>query len=566
MKESAGRGSAATTAARVKAANRIKAAYRRHLAKFPFGGKVHSESSSDPVVFQEADYMAEPLRKGFGAALQEAAMLDPSARRRELAEVRKLLVPRPGSAASPGLVRVGADAGHEIVFEGGVFQGPNWAAQGYRDTARVLGAASGWRLADMQRWEVDAVLVRFQLVLAPVLAAEVMNRRWQLTVGEKRKPITSVRLVRTVKGWRSAEHLKPGHRRETYYVPIDEREVARSAGLRIVGAPGDAFRLRRDMVRFLGHALGGMSNYRWQLNPRRRRRVRGRAPRWIMFANHGLYPDTAYRILRALHSWRDRMDPSRNWAALYPRPVHFVREAAAPNQERRLKLSIWRLARRALQELGAQLDPEAAETPLLLGHRMYQSLSSSSTSGSRPRRYEHLASARKKAGGPHPVMVASTSICGMMNDNTPPHAGLFLLTAEQWADSSDPSSRQFRFRLRIADPNGKVTFPVIVGRLFLVELRRAARQMVGEGEGGTVTVNAEMVGMPGKGLQYASEGSCGPSSVALLLSMARNLALPPVPTTEGSHAQSAAFMSRVFADVRDEDVVLAVQMLHRAVV
>lgn len=78
-----------------------------------------------------------------------------------------------------------------------------------------------------------------------------------------------------------------------------------------------------------------------------------------------------------------------------------------------------------------------------------------------------------------------------------------------------------------------------------------------EGTNAALTVRVARVAVPRRlAVQYATEGSCGPSSVALPMSMLRAL--------RGAETPMAA-IEAAFRGVSDEDVVLAAQLQHSAV-
>lgn len=113
--------------------------------------------------------------------------------------------------------------------------------------------------------------------------------------------------------------------------------------------------------------------------------------------------------------------------------------------------------------------------------------------------------------------------------------------------------------MKVIDPHAVVTFDTEVIKRLTKELGKVFDEVAGKGR---VKVKVSFAHVDEQlALQYAYEGSCGPSSLALILSMLR--AAKKVDT---SRPLPPAFPAFVFQEVKEEEVVLAVQLLHNAVV
>jgi hypothetical protein len=520
----------------VSAARRIQRGYRAFRAKFPAGGRLHSRSSSEVVEYQEQKEYADALAAGFCKALVRAANTDPATRapqlRRQMeADKARGLLPKRLGDVRAVLCRDAEEEGEggvAVLQCGGVlaFSGTSaihrWAVRGYEMAVEQLGEEGGERLVAMEPWEVDYVVRRFQRDEAPAIVASELG-----------VPREKVRLIRTAARQRSLKPA-PGHESVEYVVPL-----LQLPGVKVVGAPGDGFRLRRDLARFLGHALGGFERYRWELNPLRRRRVHNMPRRYILRANTGLGMYSAYRILRSMHAWAGRMDPSRNWQALFPRLLPF--SSTPRSSARMLRFACHALARRLLREAGAERKGRS-EQPASLGSRYMSWMSRSSTS-------------RSGSGSREPD--GASSVAGYYVDDK--HAGFFH------ASLSVRPSRPLKPQLTVTlmDPLGRMTFAAgLIDRL-----RKALSEAFANvaGWGMQVQVRVAFGGVPERlALQYQYEGSCGPSSIALIMSLLRHMRRHP----EASYAGigGAEGRERIFRGVIDEDVVAAVQMLHGSVV
>jgi hypothetical protein len=388
----------------------------------------------------------------------------------------------------------------------------------------------------MQAWEVDAVLVRFQLRRAPSVARRLAGRgggaRLLRSVMERKEAARSATSPRR----EGQPRLPEGYDEYRYFVRVDEEGVLNPDGdTRIVGAPGDRFRLRRDVVRFFAHALGGFRNYRWALNPRRRRRVRGRPPRWVMHANHGLLATANYRIVRAMAGWAGRMDASRNWAALFPRPVTVQVQWEQSQEERRMRAAVWALVRRVIGPGVAAFF--AVSTPAELRRRFYTPISTT----------------RGRSGRSSQQPLPAAPLVGSFSDEG--HLGVFVAHLQHNAGGDSV------LRVDVLDPHARNSFDPRLGPMLRRALREAlARMGVPEK---FVRAQVRMVSVPvALQLQYGREGSCGPSSLALMLSALREVGK----VGPAAHKLPADLPHRIFRGVTDEDVVIAAQLTHSAAV
>jgi hypothetical protein len=472
------------------AAVAIQRRYRRFRRQFPAAGRLKTRSSSSsPRIYQEDPRIASQLSRLLAADLVRFAKLTPPEREAEIADS----LARSRVSLLRGMIRAAHNpATGRMAFTGGPLAA--WAVKGYE--AAVTAEP---RVADLTGPQISYLLIILQKEVVPELAA--------VATGHPRPRVIRSNLLRKS---RSPKHGNP------------LREVPAPDDDAIVGAPGDTFRVKADMRRFLGFALGSFARYAWQMNPRRRRRRlqrKGasafRLKRWFMHSNLGVTPRTLYVWLRAMHGWAGRMDPSRNWEALYPRPLVFDGPALSP----RLAATLRDLLRRHL--LGVQ--PAA------------------STLGPFPGVLTRTHPRRQPRAG--------TRLAGLFGDGR--HAGAFVLMLRR-------ATRGWVLQVALLDPLGMVTFPVSLQDTMRAELERAVEHVGAAGD--VVQVQVAFVPVPRKlAVQYASEGACGPSAIALLTSALRRLRTLPTAATPATAAHEA------FRCVSDEDVVLAAQLHHNAV-
>jgi len=525
-------------AKRLSAARRIQRAYRRFRAQFPDGGRLHSRSSPSPVVYQNDERMTGELSRRFGSALIRLARMLPDERDAELGAALSSGALRFAS----GMVRAGfVPATGKVAFTGG--SGAEWARRGYEAARENLPAVS-----DLNGKQITYALIKVQLEDAPALAAKIA-----------RAP--RARLLRTVARRKS---ISPRHGLRTREVI----EVAAPSDV-IVGAPGDSFAVPSDLRRFMGHALGDFSRYRWQMNPRRRRRVAlpagFRAKRWIMHSNLGVGPRALYAWLRAMFQWRDRVAARRNWESLYPRPL-----LMAGRRSETLGATLRDLLRRHVFGLsppqdspGAAASASAAASEPLSAYA--QALRAAAGEAGRKERDDRrpassvgsfFGASRTRPRRPY---TRNVRVAGIVGDGR--HAGAFVLYARRY-------DRGWQIQVAIIDPLASITFPLSVQGTVQRALADAVLKL-GLGPGGAsvgrigvpvIDVQVALLPVPRKlAVQYASEGSCGPSSVALLLSLLRSI------KTSSPKSSPSEAVVRAFRGVRDEDVVLAMQLHHNAV-
>lgn len=491
--------------------------------------------------YQAEPIFRAPLADAFADRLRSAAMIDPEQRFLVLARVRDTdrdpdMMAR---AKRLGMVRAIETNDGRVAFTGEDAI-HDWAIDGYKLALQRLGPEHAWRLDDMDAWELDWVVVRFQMEHAP----DVMRR----TVGADKLDIRH-----TVARSRSVSP-KEGYPRKRFVVPLNP-----GPDVKIVGAPDDRrFRLRPDMVRFLDHALGGFEHYHWQLNPRRRRRVRGKGAqhgrRYFMNANHGISITTGHRILRAIAAWAPRVDPERNWADLFARPVYII---DLPDHARYVRYAMHQLARRLLREAGLLPKSARADLPASVGHKLFTEISTTPETPSRRRTDPSAASSapsRHASSSSSSFAAPGAAACaGYLVDTD--HANFFHARLVEIPDDGDGSGTGARVAITVMDPHGKITVDQeTVAARMTHELRAAIDDILGRGAS---VVRVTFAAVPkALALQYAFEGSCGPSSIALLFSLLRHMRQQP----------RRLDPEAVFRGVTDEDVVVAVQLVHSAVV
>jgi hypothetical protein len=488
------------------AAVTVQRAYRAYRRQFP--AKPLASASSSPRIYQDDPRLAGPLGAAFGSELRRLAGMSVGARNAEISGrlARRELV------LAPGMIRAAHDAARgRMAFTGG--SAGAWAVRGYEEARRESPG-----VADLTGAELNYALVVVQAEEAPRLASRVLGHP---------RP----RLLRPQARRKSRSPKHGGQVRELAWAGASREPV--------VGAPGDRFRLRRDMVRFLGFVLGGFGRYDWRMNPRRRALVvraggsRGRVKRWVMHSNLGVKPRALYAWLRAMYGWRERMDTSRNWAALYPRPIAVGHATLASSMRDLLRRHVFGIPRAStIGPFPGVVSRTQPRRPTVSGFRVAGLFGAESGAGS--------------------------------------HAGVFLLVLRR-------ATRAWVLQVALLDPLGAMTFGAGVEAEVRAGLERAAADVLGApepswrersepakgdgpgGSGGTVAVQVARVPVPrALGVQYANEGACGPSSLALLLSVLREMRRPELVTPTQIAVAG-------FRGVRDEDVMLAAQLHHNAI-
>jgi len=486
---------------RKKAAATLQRAYRRFRKQFP--GATHRGSaspSSSPRIYQDDEAIAAQLAPLFARELTRLARMNPVARDEEIAAA----LAAGKVVAARGMVRaVHQPATGRMAFTGGAAASA-WAVRGYETALRAEPA-----VADLTGAQTNYLLLRIQHEHVPQIASAVLRH--------PRPRVLRSEFVR--------KSLSPRHGIKARELVWAHRPAAQEV---VVGAPGDAFRIRPDMRRFLHRALGGFARYDWRMNPRRRRRRRGkmvRAKRWVMHSNLGVGARTLYAWLREMYGWRERMDRSRNWAALYPRPLIVPTQNAPSALLHSLPASLRDMLRRHVFGIDR-------------GSRM-----SSSSVGPFP--------GVETRTDPRRAPVRQRRVAGIFGDGR--HAGVFALFYRSEDEAKDLTRPAGAIHMVLLDPLGMMTFPAEIERTMQRELEAAANRL----GSAALTIRVARVAVPRRlAVQYATEGSCGPSSIALLMSMLRALRSAETPM---------AAIEAAFRGVSDEDVVLAAQLQHSAV-
>jgi hypothetical protein len=299
----------------------------------------------------------------------------------------------------------------------------------------------------------------------------------------------------------------------------------------IIGAPGDRrFALPADVAVFLRKGKG--MGYDWRLNPRRRRRVRGlRRKRWIMRVSHGFGPEAALRVVREIARGAEQVRRSRHWDLIFPRSIMMVPPKGYAG----------------IKPAGSESDPAELRARIV-----------------------RLIEMRR----PATVVLSGGNSKGERGLYSDYHACVHVVRMIPCPDLP----RVFDLDVVVLDPNANVTLSdlsvgfmrkkyaeaVAASGRELPRLTRAVRKQLEAGALGEflireVTVRAQPA-TPARELrvQYAYEGSCGPSSVALALAAARVSAKQP-------HLAAPALARSIFRQVSDLDVVVAAQLTHALV-
>jgi hypothetical protein len=478
------------------AAAAIQRAFRAFRRRFPEGGRVFSRSSTSPAVYQEEPNFRDRLAAALSDQLVALAGMSPAAREAHVAAGRARL--GLGPVLPPGFVRAAPLPDGRPGFVDARWVAA-WAQQGYRDAAQRAGRTA---IVELPLDQVDFALGYVQAEAAAMAAAAESKAR--------------VRLLRTVAERRSPGTVRAGMQAMRRYAALEEPGPA--AGV-VVGGPGDRFRLTRDMRRFLHEALGGLARYRWAMNPRRRRRVAGRPPRWVMSVNFGVRFEELYRWLRLMYGLHTTMAPARNWSHLYPRPLGMYDEKGAVGKQ--LRSSVRDLLLRYL-----------LEDRRTFGSTRSRYMGLSRTDPTRPT--PPVLRDRKSFGTPH----AAGLVTGGDPHQRDLHTGLFMAAVTPIAAAGGPGGGLARRKLVVAvlDPHGVPSFTAheirTLRRAFSAGLRDLGMDGAIELEVGPVDVGAALA------LQHSFEGSCSPSSVALLMSVLREM------RANGARSELATWRSR----------------------
>lgn len=281
----------------------------------------------------------------------------------------------------------------------------------------------------------------------------------------------------------------------------------------VVGGPGDRYAPDPKLRAWLAGVTE--KGYRTELNPRRRRKVRGMGRRYLFRVMQGSNEKLWNPIMRRLVA--DAGLPigrERGWAAIYPEQLRAVKSRETPQLVERLRGLLTRLVR----------DPQSPAVGMVAvrAHTRLTSHALAFVARAEP--------ARRAFYGPWGLRVRITLLNPNANSELPTKAILDRMhrageSAARAANLLAPSSA------RPADIRRGALGHVLVGRLgpavrfdvCRVQARRAVQQR---------------------------EPSCGPSSFALMLAAAR-LGVP-------------RDCSRIYRAVGDEDVVLAAQLYRQA--
>jgi hypothetical protein len=521
------RGPVSLSARQRAAAARIQRAFRAFRRRFPEGGRLFSRSSTSPAVYQEGPEFRNALAAALEDQLVALAGMAPAVREAHVAAGRARL--GLGPELPPGFVRAELLANGQVGFADAAWVAA-WAQLGYLQAKRRVGRR---RLRELPLDQVNFALGYVQAEAAAVAAVS--------------ENLARVRMMRSVAEPRSPGTFRRGMQPKRRYLAAGEGGRAEA----IVGAPGDRFRLSRDMRLFLADALGGMQRYRWAMNPRRRRRVRGRPPRWIMNVNFGVRHEELYRWLRLMYGRHKSMSAARNWSHLYARPLDVYDPTGPPG--RNLKRSVRDLLRRFL------LDAMRSDAST---RSRYMSLSRTEPERPTAPQQRTWLSVTPHAAG----MLTGGDADGEL------HAGVFL--AAVTPDTAGEAGRE-RLTVAVMDPQGAPSFSQRDLRTLRAAFREALRAA---GLADRITLEVGVLDL-GKALavQQSYEGSCSPSSVALLMSLLRELRTlgagtrtrlsdadtrDAAPALLGSLDGMADVALRAFWHVNDEDVVMASQLSH----
>lgn len=500
------RGGRSGSGRKAQAARKIQQGWRAFRSQFPAGGALFSRSSPSVEVVLDAKAVPGVMRD-MGAEfeaclLHVAAAEDPSRRQKALSG----LDPKMELRTRPEFVMVWRAADGRRFFSQGVGASSRSPAARTSSLRPDLGEsavhAATWALeAFVAACTKDPRVEGLADEDVDLCLAHVQARRLGAKLGRFRLVFRRpVRKSVVAEGSLPARYLTMGGPQQG-----------------IIGAPGDRrFVLPADVALFLRKGKG--IGYDWRLNPRRRRRVQGlKRKRWVMRVSHGFTPEAAGRITGAIARGAAQVRRSRHWDLIFPRSMIMVPKLAVPEQARAQMVQLLELRRPA--------------TVLLSG---------GNTEGDRGLYGNYHACVHVVRLIPCPELPRVVDLDVVVLD---PQATVTL---------SDLSVNHMRKRYADA---------VAASGRALPRLTRAVRKQLQDGALGEflirdVTVRAQAA-LPARELrvQYAYEGSCGPSSVALTLAAARVAAKQP-------HLPAPALARSIFREVRDLDVVVAAQLTH----
>lgn len=506
--------------AKRSAARKVLRVYRRFRGGLPGGGQIYSRSSTISAHrLRRADF-ADALGEEFGKLLVAFARMTES-RRGEFLLRHQPMVRGHNVHEFPNFEVHPTEGWLEVSNA----RGRHWAKLGYEYARERCDA-----LHELTVEELNMVTITFQVVHAPHVMMRVLGKavppRVLNDLDEPRTPET----VRGGLAFRVYEPLPGGDPRSMH----------------IVGAPGDRFRLPKDMVRFLTRALGGFHRYRWAMNPRRRRRVRGRPQRWILHTNGSMTDVNLYRIMRFMYQSQSEVAPSRGWSHVFPRPMPHWLATGLGRKEAYLAV-----IRRSIRDLIVNyLVPEQSE---LSTRGSFLGISrTASSSRSRSRRTPPIQRSTGEVLEPGSSYVAYAA--GIFS------AGLHgrgISHATVWYARLTFHGGTALLHFIIMDPHGKITLPLSlfehIENTWAEEIQR--REDIVRHVG----FDMRFVPVPAfLAVQYRNEGSCAVASLALLLSTLRVLR-----RRRTDHSVSNSAIAReCFETVREEDMVVAAQLAH----
>lgn len=347
----------------------------------------------------------------------------------------------------------------------------------------------------MERNGEDAVVDRIGPDEIPLILAVTMEQ----FQAELTKILPSNMRVFVEKAVRVAGKTKIT-RESLLYLPVRPYEA------HILGM--NRYRLPRDLMNFLSF-LG--IDYKPQYNPRRRRRVRGQVrDRYVFAFNQGAHSNG---FVEALVSGADRVLPSRNWGAICPVVIFPEAQPAVPDSDP-LYFMKW------VYQNAAGRDYFCGTATLMLGSEWSHTVCY----------YAYLAPAKTKK---------------------PNHFSLRIFLFDPHATTNtEPQATRNMIRALVE-----------ANHLMKQDLGKAglANKMVVDEVKVMNTANTcgfKQADVRLLATQYNFESSCTLSSVALLLSIARNLLKYPLQALTNRRA----FCRKVYSDIKPQDVVLSAQL------
>jgi hypothetical protein len=320
--------------------------------------------------------------------------------------------------------------------------------------------------------------------------------------------------------WRTAE------RRRSLPGPLTKRqrllvaEGRREAGVLGVD-PAFPYTMPSDLARWLA-GLG--VRYDPSLNPRRRRRLRkGLRARWAFGYDFGMPKQVAELIVAAMS--RSALPP----AARAKLPLAVRARIPPPVSPARG----WRLL---LPEVLVCQGPETASAEAVQGR----------VAGAAATLRKLIDLARRRG---RPV-ACYAALFGQRSGHA--NAAILQMAGERAAT------------LTLIDPHGKS----VIGAHILRDLRQALQAALREEADGeavpaavakVVAYSPPVAKAKALRIQYGIEGACGPSSLAVLLSALRRLR-----KNTGRGEPASVSPERILRGVRDQDMVLAIQLTHKA--